>query len=202
MTGIESSETFLTLSVIQWDWGLGLKFTYGNIEYEIDDLKNTKRDQRVRKAYNKSLVKKSGCVGLFSKHCGKEIKAKQLCTSCYDKHYNTKLNNAFVEQITGIPNIKLSSLNPTIYSNSKCITQQCTSRTGTSHPYCSICLSSIHGLSVKLSNIEGIGLGLFAIKDFKSKHTFNLMDLIIYLKRNIRRSVPLKSQKIYLNWNI
>ena len=52
----------------------------------------------------------------------------------------------------------MSSLDYNTYSNNKCKIESCSSRTGISYPFCTKCLDSSHRLSVKLSNIEEIGL--------------------------------------------
>jgi hypothetical protein len=158
------------------------KYDYHGKTYEIENLKRnkngilTKYSQRVLNSYQKAISKPITCKGFLNQNCDNLVQSgrKGRCGSCYNKEYNLRYTNAFISQITEINDIQISSLNPNVYSNTICIVDGCSSRTGISFPYCQGCLSSVHHLKVALSNIPGCGLGLFADASLPKGHRFNI----------------------------
>ena len=95
------------------------KYSYKGIEYEVDELKKnksgdlTKLSSRILKSYQKSISKSEVCEGFLNQTCGKPIQPghRGKCGSCYNKEYQFRYTNQFISQVTGIPDIKISSFN-------------------------------------------------------------------------------------------
>jgi hypothetical protein len=159
-----------------------MSFIYHGKAYDIQNLPRnnlgnlTQYSNRVLNSYQKSLKTKPKCSGFLTTECNSNAQSgkKGLCGTCYNKSYHLRHTNEFISQVLDISDVHMSSLNPLIYSNSECITLDCSRRTGISFPYCSICLREIHHLQVGLSNIPQCGLGLFATADLPKGYSFNL----------------------------
>jgi hypothetical protein len=135
-------------------------YEYLGKDYDIRNLKRnssgdlTKVSQRVLKSYQKSLRDNSPCLGFLTYECSERAQPgkRGRCGACYNKDYQQRHATLFISDVFGIPDMYTSSLNPAIYSSSKCIETGCSLRAGISYPYCSTCDRSLeHSLKVYYS---------------------------------------------------